>query len=621
LGLLQFCEQGLTDEERILMLRRRVTSLLLSCCWLGASLLVPRASRGSDSSSLGAVSERTRRFFESLPKSNVAEGAGGTSSLRGLEAIDEAWSKLRDGGWQTEPSKIVLEHGDAQLPLGENDEIFDVAVAGGTLGIFYAAALQNRGVKCVVIERGKVKGRDQEWNISAKELETLVRLGILNNEELKGVISVEFNPLRVGFNTDTSSEETKTFNMFVKDVLNLGVDPARLIDLVKGNFVSAGGVVMEEAALQRIDVYKNCASLSLGGPGNDQKRIQAKLVLDCMGNGSPIGKQVRGAVEPDGICIVVGTCARGFLPQNNTYGDLIYTDTPITQFSSSKGQIFWEAFPTGSSPSDRTTYMFTYLDARKERPSVAELFDVYWELLPRYQGKSADDLELLRILYGLFPTYRSSPLKTTLDRVLQVGDASGVQSPLSFGGFGSLTRHLERICNGVVDALGGDESDGLCSAEFLGLINAYQPNLSAAWMFQRAMSVPVGRDPAPGLVVGTLSNSFSSMEKLGDATMRPFLQDVLQFAPLLRTLAKAAAQDPLTPFKIVPHVGVFAMVDFLYHFSAMAIYTALHDVLGKCVVPKLLDSQSWSLSKQQRFRLLRAAESWKYGSGMDYGDH
>jgi glucose-6-phosphate 1-dehydrogenase len=26
-------------------------------------------------------------------------------------------------------------------------------------------------------------------------------------------------------------------------------------------------------------------------------------------------------------------------------------------------------------------------------------------------------------------------------------------------------------------------------------------------------------------------------------------------------------------------------------------------------------------AKQQRFRLLRAAESWKYGSGMDYGDH
>ena len=45
----------------------------------------------------------------------------------------------------------------------------------------------------------------------------------------------------------------------------------------------------------------------------------------------------------------------------------------------------------------------------------------------------------------MFPTYRESPLQTTFPRVLAVGDASGIQSPLSFGGFGSLTRHIERI--------------------------------------------------------------------------------------------------------------------------------------------------------------------------------
>lgn len=35
-----------------------------------------------------------------------------------------------------------------------------------------------------------------------------------------------------------------------------------------------------------------------------------------------------------------------------------------------------------------------------------------------------------RILFGCFPTYRASPLKPAWDRVLQVGDASGIQSPL-----------------------------------------------------------------------------------------------------------------------------------------------------------------------------------------------
>jgi hypothetical protein len=35
----------------------------------------------------------------------------------------------------------------------------------------------------------------------------------------------------------------------------------------------------------------------------------------------------------------------------------------------------------------------------------------------------------------------------------QIGDASGIQSPLSFGGFGAMTRHLRRLTNAVNDAV------------------------------------------------------------------------------------------------------------------------------------------------------------------------
>lgn len=51
---------------------------------------------------------------------------------------------------------------------------FDVVVCGGTLGIFLACSLQLRGVRVAVVERGKVQGREQEWNISRKELSELV---------------------------------------------------------------------------------------------------------------------------------------------------------------------------------------------------------------------------------------------------------------------------------------------------------------------------------------------------------------------------------------------------------------------------------------------------------------
>lgn len=132
------------------------------------------------------------------------------------------------------------------------------------------------------------------------------------------------------------------------------------------------------------------------------------------------------------------------------------------------------------------------------------------------------------------------------------------------------------------------------------------------------MSVPVGQTPNPGLVVGTLSNSFSAMEKLGDAVMRPFLQDVLQFIPLLRTLTLAAGQDLLTPLKIVPHVGLVAMGDFFYHFLALIYYTFLASFVGPIVGPI---AESNSMDAKFRFQIRRAIEKWKFGSGLDYYDH
>lgn len=45
-----------------------------------------------------------------------------------------------------------------------------------------------------------------------------------------------------------------------------------------------------------------------------------------------------------------------------------------------------------------------------------------------------------RILHGFFPTYRDSPLPPKFDRILQVGDASGIQSPLRYA------RALRALC-------------------------------------------------------------------------------------------------------------------------------------------------------------------------------
>jgi hypothetical protein len=129
--------------------------------------------------------------------------------------------------------------------------------------------------------------------------------------------------------------------------------------------------------------------------------------------------------------------------------------------------------------------------------------------------------------------------------VLQIGDASGIQSPLSFGGFGALSRHLARLTRALTDALAADA----LSRRELRLINAYNPGLSSAWMLQRAMTGsrrpgpgPLGAaaaggtgagaaagggsggEPAPDLINRMLSSNFGSMVGLGDPVLKPFLQ-------------------------------------------------------------------------------------------------
>ena len=96
-----------------------------------------------------------------------------------------------------------------------------------------------------------------------------------------------------------------------------------------------------------------------------------------MGHFSPIIQQIRNGQKPDGVCLVVGSCAKNY-PQNET-GDLIASITPILN----QCQYFWEAFPARDG---RTTYLFTYLDTHRDRFSLEFFMEEYLRLLPTYQN-------------------------------------------------------------------------------------------------------------------------------------------------------------------------------------------------------------------------------------------
>ena len=565
---------------------------------------------------MGRPSAKTLELFARVERRNAdadadALGAGGQTTLRALESLERAWTAMRGG--EGEGAAFARAAGGASARDDDARARFDVAVCGGTLGILVACALQRRGARVCVIERGALRGREQEWNVSRAELEALVRVGALTREDADACTMIEFNPIRCGFNGSGRED------LVTRDILNCGVSPARLVRACRRRFEEAGGVVFERANLRGVDVYDDCAELDVEG-----SPVRARLVLDCMGFNSPIVRQIRGGAKPDGVCIVVGTCAEGFDASRNDSADLIRTVTDIEE--DYRGQYFWEAFPASTGPGDRTTYMFTYLDANEARPSISSMLDDYWNYMPKYQGlNSIDDVELKRVLFGLFPTYRNSPLKTEFDRVLAIGDASGIQSPLSFGGLAAILRHLERITGAVEEALDANALD----RDALRAINAYQPALSAAWLFQRCMSVQVGSKPRRDFINRLMATNFGVMEKLGEDVMRPFLQDVVTFRGLGKTLVSMTLSAPVIVPEILFNAGPMPILDWFRHFIALGAYDLLSSpasAVARALAPAgqdesnanpLVEALSGALSPRTKYFIRRAAEAVIYGSGND----
>jgi lycopene cyclase CruP len=506
-----------------------------------------------------------------------------------LERMDAFWTSYRQNNQKIE--KVVQTTSEK---LGNKD--FDAIVCGGTLGIFIACALQHRGWRVAIIEQGILRGRTQEWNISRKELNAFLELDLLTEAELETAIATIYNPARVGFQGGK--------DLWVRDILNIGVDPVYLLEVLKQKFLDAGGILLEKTAFKQAIAYADGVAVEVASAtGEGNKRITGRLLLDVMGHFSPIAKQARsqvqGNIKPDGVCMVVGSCAKG-MPEKS-YGDLIYSFTPIQK----QCQYFWEAFPAKDG---RTTYMFTYVDADPQRPSFAELMEDYLFWLPKYQEIELAQLEFQRVLFGFFPSYKQNPLQTPWDRILQVGDSSGMQSPLSFGGFGALVRHLPRLTDGIDTALRSD----LLAKENLRSLQPYQPNLSVTWLFQKSMSVAVNQQIESDRINYLLGVTFNAMEKLGDRVLYPFLQDVVQFMPLAQTMLSMSIADPVLVLKIMQQVGIPTLLDWLKHYLGLGAYSFLNQI-GQRVEPAIAN-----LLPEQKYQWQRQIDAWYYGSGGDY---
>ncbi len=512
----------------------------------------------------------------SLTETMLGELPG--NPLQGLVQADHLWQQYRTGQL---PQQEVIQVSSDRLTGVD----WDVVIAGGTLGLLLAVPLVQQGWRVALVERGQLRGREQEWNISRRELSALVTLGLLGEAELEGVISSEYNPARIQF---WGSDP-----IWVRDVLNVGVNPVALLDQLKAKFLAAGGYLLEHTAFAGATIHANGVRVQVDPP------LTTRLLVDAMGHNSAMVRQARAGQKPDGMCLVVGTCADGF--KANTSGDLLVSFTPLRH----QCQYFWEAFPARDG---RTTYLFTYLDADPRRLTLTQLFEDYWQLLPDYQQIGLEELTIRRALFGCFPCYRQSPLRYSWGRTLAVGDSSGNQSPLSFGGFGAMVRHLERLTQGISEAL----ACNCLGSTALGQLQSYQPNLAVTWLFQRSMGVGVDQVISDQQINTMLGAIFTDMARMGEATLTPFLQDIVQFPALTRVLLATALNHPRLVTQIIPQVGLDTLARWLGHYGGLASYS------GLASLTKILPSLDPLLNPLTRYYLHRWIDALRYGSGQDY---
>lgn len=195
------------------------------------------------------------------------------ASLAGLRAVDQRWQAYRQG---TLPVPTVVTVADQE----GNPPDWDVVIGGGTLGILLGVALVQLGWRVALLERGILRGREQEWNISRAEITHLVTQGLLTEAELEQAIATEYNPARIQFGGGDP--------LWVKDILNVGIDPVYLLETLKQHFIQAGGTLLENTPFDHATVHGQGVTIHVG-----EQVLNSRLFIDAMGHFSPLVQQVR----------------------------------------------------------------------------------------------------------------------------------------------------------------------------------------------------------------------------------------------------------------------------------------------------------------------------------------
>lgn len=515
----------------------------------------------------------TVKYFQKMPN--------GEYDLKRAYWWEQRW---REGVRQPQqPKQVVFSHTDKQTRVQGGNSLsslphpqYDIIYIGGALGAIHAAVMAKLGYKVLLVERLPFGRMNREWNISRDEIQSLVNLGLVSSAELETVIAKEYKDGFNKFFDANNPPKLRSPILHTPTVLNLALDSEKWLQMCGQKLQAANGEIWDETEFIRADISESQVMLTVKhlASGNEQQ-VSGRLLVDAMGTASPIAWQLNGGRTFDSVCPTVGAAIeRGFEPGvwDSQYGDVLYSHGDISRGR----QLIWELFPGAGE--ELTIYLFHYHEVKAENPgSLLEMYEDFFTILPEYRRCDLDKLVWKKPTFGYIPGHfsvGSSDRTIAFDRLIAIGDAASLQSPLIFTGFGSLVRNLERLTTLLDTAL----KHNLLSFRHLNKIRAYQTNVSVTWLFSKGMMVPTGKFIPPQRVNAMLNTFFGLLADEPAEVADNFIKDRCDWFTFNRLALKAAAKNPALLLWIWQLAGPRDLLRWLgsyYHFTRHALVSVL----------------------------------------------
>ncbi|NEO56563.1 MAG: flavin-dependent dehydrogenase, partial [Okeania sp. SIO3B5] len=200
-------------------------------------------------------------------------------------------------------------------------------------------------------------------------------------------------------------------------------------------------------------------------------------------------------------------------------------------------------------------------------------------ILPEYRRCDMDKLVWKKPTFGYIPGHfsiKGSDRQVAFDRLICIGDAASLQSPLVFTGFGSLVRNLPRLTDLLDTALKYD----LLSANHLNQIRAYQSNIAVTWLFSKGMMVPTGKFLPPQRINSILNTFFGLLAEEPPEVADTFIKDRANWFTFTRLALKAARKNPYLLLWILDFINFQEVLLWTISYINFTLFSLMNFLLG-----------------------------------------